>query len=60
MELSKRLQCNLTNIIDMVHIQTYASVLSTDELTTYLKQDGKMTCNVSHLYQVICCQEMAT
>ena len=39
MELPKRLQCNLTKIINMGHIQTYASVLSTEELTTHLKQD---------------------
>ena len=39
MELPKRLQCNLTNVINMVRIQTYASALSTDELTTYIKQD---------------------
>ena len=39
MELLKRLQCNLTNVINMGHIQTYASVLSTEELTMHLKQD---------------------
>ena len=32
MELPKRLQCDLINIINMVHIQTYASVLSTDDV----------------------------
>ena len=37
----------------MDHIQTYVSVLSTVYLTTRLKQDGKMTCDVSHLYYVI-------
>ena len=41
MELPKQLQGNLTNVINMVHIQTYASVLSTEELTTHLKQDGE-------------------
>ena len=39
MDLPKQLQCNLANIINMGHIQTYASVLSTVELTTHLKQD---------------------
>ena len=39
MGLPKRLQCNLANIINLGHIQTYASVLSTEELTTRLKQD---------------------
>ena len=39
MDLPKPLQCNLTNIINMGHIQTYASVLCTEELTTRLKQD---------------------
>ena len=38
MDLHKQLQWNLTNIINMGHIQTYASVLSTVELTTGLKQ----------------------
>ena len=53
MDLPKQYQYILTNIINMVDIQTYASVLSTVELTTLLKQDGKMTCDVSHPYQVI-------
>ena len=39
MDLPKPLQCNLTNIVNMGHIQTYASVLRTEELTTRLKQD---------------------
>ena len=39
MDLPKQLQCNLTNIINMDHIQTYTSVLSAVELTTRLKQD---------------------
>ena len=39
MDLPKQLQCNLTKIINMGHIQTYASVLSTMELTTRLTQD---------------------
>ena len=39
MELPKRLQYSLTNVVNMGHIQTFASVLSTEELTTYLKQD---------------------
>ena len=39
MEFPKRLQCNLTNIINMGHIQTYASVLSTEKFTRHLKQD---------------------
>ena len=39
MDLPKQLQCNLTNIINMGHIQTYASVLSTVQLATRLKQD---------------------
>ena len=39
MELPKRLQCSLTNVMNMGRIQTYASVLSTEELTTHLKQD---------------------
>ena len=41
MELPKRFQYSLTNIVNMGLIQTYASVLSTQELTTYLKQDKK-------------------
>ena len=49
MELPKGLQCNLANVINMGHIQTYALVLSTEELTTHLKQDTYF----SHLYQVI-------
>ena len=53
MELPKRLQYSLRNVVNMGHIQNYFSVLSTEELTTYLKQDGKMTCNLSDLYQVI-------
>ena len=39
MELPKRLQYSLTNVVNMGHIQTFASVQSTEELTTYLKQD---------------------
>ena len=39
MELRKQLQFNLTNVINMVHMHTYASAVSTDELITYLKQD---------------------
>ena len=39
MDLPKRLQCSLTNIINMDYIQTYASVQSTEELTTRLKED---------------------
>ena len=39
MDLPKQLPCNLTNIINMGHIQTYASVLSTEELATRLNQD---------------------
>ena len=39
MELPKRLQYSLTNVVNMGHIQTYAAVLSTEELTTFLKQD---------------------
>ena len=39
MDLPKQLPCNLTNIINMSHIQTYASVLSTEELATRLNQD---------------------
>ena len=53
MDLPNQLQCNLKNITHMGHIQAYASVLSTEKLTTDLKQDEKMTCDVSHLYQVI-------
>ena len=33
------MQCNLTNIINMGHIETYTSVLSTVELIMRLKQD---------------------
>ena len=40
MELPKRLRCSLTNVMNMDRVQTYASVLSTEELlTTHLKQD---------------------
>ena len=39
MDLSKQLQWNLTNMINMDHIKTYAAVLSTVELSTRLKQD---------------------
>ena len=39
MELPKRLQCSLTNVMNVGRIQTYASALSTEELTTHLKQD---------------------
>ena len=49
MDFPKQYQYILTNIINMGHIQTYASVLSTVELTTLLKQDGKMTRDVSHI-----------
>ena len=50
MELPKQLQCNLTNVINMVHIQTYASVLSTDELTTNPKQDREKWRAMFHTY----------
>ena len=39
MDLPKQFQYNLINMINMDHIQTYASVLSTVELTTRLEQD---------------------
>ena len=39
MELPKGLQYSLTKVVNMGHIQTFASILSTEELTTYLKQD---------------------
>ena len=39
MELPKGLHYSLTNVVNMGHIQTFASVQSTEELTTYLKQD---------------------
>ena len=39
MDLTKQMQCNLTNIINMGHIETYNSVLSTVELIMRLKQD---------------------
>ena len=39
MDLPEQLQCNLTNIINMGHIQSYVPVLSTVELTIRLKQD---------------------
>ena len=39
MDLPKQLQCNLTSAVDMGHIQTHTSVLSTVEMTTHLKQD---------------------
>ena len=38
MKIPKQLQCNLTNVINIGRIQTYASVLSTEELTTHVKQ----------------------
>ena len=38
MEIPKRLQCNLTNVINIGRIQTYVSVLSTEELTRHVKQ----------------------
>ena len=39
MDIPQQLQCNLTNIVNTDHIQTYASVLSTAELATHQKQD---------------------
>ena len=39
MDLPKRLQRNLTNIINMDQIKTYASVQSTEESTTRLKEN---------------------
>ena len=39
MNLPKQMQWNLTNMINMDHIKTCTSVLSTVELTTRLKQD---------------------
>ena len=39
MDLTKQMQCNLTNIVNMGHIETYTSVLSTVELIMRLKQD---------------------
>ena len=48
MDLPKQLQCNLTNIINMGHIQRYASFLLTVKLTTHLKQDKE-----NDVYKVI-------
>ena len=39
MDLPKQLQCNFTSIVNMGHIQTYASVPRTLELDRRLKQD---------------------
>ena len=39
MKLPKRLQCSLTDVVNLGHIQTYASVLSNVELITYLEED---------------------
>ena len=48
MDLRKQLLCNLTNIINMGHIQMYVSVLSTTELTTCLKQDREKLRGMFH------------
>ena len=42
------MQCSLTNVVDMGHIQTYASVLSTEELIMCLKQDREKWCAMFH------------
>ena len=48
MELPKWLQCSLTNVINMGHIQTYASALSTEELTMHPKQDREKSRAMFH------------
>ena len=48
MELPKGLQCSLTNVINMGHIQTYASALSTEELTMHPKQDREKSRAMFH------------
>ena len=42
------MQCNLTNIINMDHIQTQASILSTVESTTRLRQVREKWCAMFH------------
>ena len=48
MDLRKQLQSNLTNIINMGLIQTYASLQSTVELTTRLTRDKEIWRGVFH------------
>ena len=53
MDLAKQLQCNLTNMINMDYIQTYTSDIDCGIDNTPKARQGKMTCDVSQLYQVI-------